>query len=66
MTPISQGGTQDKIESMKVIGTCTVVESDEVFADIAESVLRIGTRPMRVQAKTSIVEHLGRQHQGDG
>ena len=33
MTPISQGGTQDKIESMKVIGTCTVVESDGVFAD---------------------------------
>jgi hypothetical protein len=33
MTPISQGGTQDEIESMKVIRTCTVVESEGVFAD---------------------------------
>jgi hypothetical protein len=30
---MSQGGTQDKIESMKVIRTCAAVESDGVFAD---------------------------------
>jgi hypothetical protein len=33
MTPMSQGGTQDEIEWMKVIRTCTDVESGEVFAD---------------------------------
>ena len=33
ITPISQGGTQDEIEWMKVIRTCTDVESGEVFAD---------------------------------
>jgi hypothetical protein len=33
MTPMSQGGTQDVIESMKLIRTCTAVESGEIFAD---------------------------------
>jgi hypothetical protein len=33
MTPMIQGGTQDEIASIQVIPTCTVVESDAVFAD---------------------------------
>jgi hypothetical protein len=33
VTPMSHGGTQDQIEWMKLIRTCTDVESDEVFAD---------------------------------
>jgi hypothetical protein len=33
MTPMSQGGTQDEIEWMKVIRTCADVESDGIFAD---------------------------------
>jgi hypothetical protein len=30
---MSHGGTQDEIEWMKVIRTCTAVESDVLFAD---------------------------------
>ena len=60
-----QGGTQDEIELIEVIRTCTVVELDAVFADDCSNV-RVDPRrseAMSVEAKTAIIEHLGRQHQ---
>jgi hypothetical protein len=64
IVPKTQGGTQVSINSVNVISTCTKIESDAVFADDRGGTLKSNrSAAMSTEAKTAILEHLGRQQQ---